>query len=72
VCDVHVGDLGKYSKIVDDRAHWGRLADGEWILESYGSQSQGIFEVLDEDQLLFWLTRMSSPNTWCNVSSTKI
>jgi len=37
VCDVHVGDLGKYSRIVDDRAHQGRLADGEWILESYDS-----------------------------------
>lgn len=53
MCDVHVGDLGKYSRIVDDRAHRGHLADGEWILESYGSQSQGILEVLDEDQLLF-------------------
>jgi hypothetical protein len=39
VCDVHVSDLGKYSKIVDDRAHRGRLVGGEWILESYGSQS---------------------------------
>jgi hypothetical protein len=53
VCDVHEGDLGKYSRIVDDRAHQGRLADGEWIFESYDSQSQGILEVLDEDQLLF-------------------
>jgi hypothetical protein len=52
VCDVHLGDLGKYSRIVDDRAHRGHLANGEWILESYGSQSQGILEVLDEDQFL--------------------